>query len=149
MRALRRFQTATPAWIARENSDGTFSMESEASDSYDEMPFYLTRAFGSRHTDPDDACDPVVNLRLVHLTDAGWLRGIEWNLEQGRQTGRDPADGEVQTIEEHWRAYLAGMFTPSPCWCAHDCCGHRHGSASVTHLGGAVFLVEVATSRNY
>jgi hypothetical protein len=145
MFALNDFATASPAYIAHEEKDGTFTLEPEANGE----AYWLTRAYGTRHTDPSDACDPVTTTRIVQLTDEGWLRGIVWNLEQGPQDNRPTEDGEPLTIEEDWRLYLKETFTPSRCWCSHDCCGHRHGYASVTHLGGAVFCIEVRTSRNY
>lgn len=61
-----------------------------------------------------------------------------------------PRRGEGPVSVEHYAAdYLADYFQPDRCWCSHDYCGHRHGSADARHIAGALFIVTVGTSRNY
>lgn len=44
---------------------------------------------------------------------------------------------------------IARFFTPSPCGCEGDCCGHRHGHASYEWLTMNRVEMQVCTARNY
>jgi hypothetical protein len=116
------------------------------------LPDWRTVAFEilastALHTDRGDPCDPVLTTCVVRFTAEGWLAMLSRALRGDACPSADcPA---TPRIEDHARAWLAEAFTPGPCSCAHDCCGHRHGWAEVRHLGGAIFVVAIQTTRNF
>lgn len=76
--------------------------------------------------DPEDMCEPTVTKMLVKV-----LR----------------LDG-LQDRKEMVRTLIKG-FSPPSCSCEHDCCGHRHGYASVELLTPDTAVINIHTSRNY
>lgn len=90
-----------------------------------------------------DYCEPQTVTHVIQMTDEGWLSGISDSIA-GPKRGLPALSIEAALIE-----HIRGLYTPSRCYCEHDCCGHRHGYAEVQHIGGAKFMIQVHTSRNY
>jgi len=82
------------------------------------------------HTDEDDLCDPTKQVFLVGINHVG----------NGEGGGLD-----IRGIS----GLLSRGMSPSPCHCERDCCGHRHGYASVEFMRMDTAIVTVFTSKNY
>jgi len=73
----------------------------------------------------DDPCDPLSYRVLVKYKDA-----------QGIKDKRD-------------LPRLLALAFAHGCHCEHDCCGHRHGGATIKILSKKYALATVHSSRNY
>jgi hypothetical protein len=83
----------------------------------------------ARYTNDDDPCDPVSRWVLV---------GVNTVKTDGQ--GADMRD---------IGAVLCRYFQHG-CHCDHDCCGHRHGGASVTKwISMDTVQIKTYSSRNY
>ena len=103
-------------------------------------PHYATQKYGGyrsgyarliaesivEHTDLDDMCDPTRQTIIVEVST------------------------DQPTTYKHVVEMLFHSFSPSPCYCEHDCCGHRFGGASeVRMLSFDRWEIVITTSRNY
>ncbi len=98
---------------------------------------FKTLAVGYDHTDPMDACDPVTTTRTLQI-------GTDWYAKRIVGAIYDQVSVEAEIIEA-----LREYFQPNRCHCAYDCCGCRTGYSVAKHVAGAVFIVQIKTSRNY
>lgn len=100
--------------------------------------YFEVLARGSVHTDPEDMCDPRIDTHVLRVRDQFYARWLREAL--------DNKDSVEDVIEDA----ITSMFAPAThCYHEHDCCGCRTGSFKVTKLGGAVFMAQAFTSRNY
>ena len=111
------------AWSYSDNQPHYTSREPE--EGYKSIMFKTICRNEEIFTDPEDPCDPTLQKLLVEYKDA-----------QGMVSKRD----KERTIA---RYYTHG------CHCEGDCCGHRHGGATVEIISDKYALVEVYSSRNY
>lgn len=100
-------------------------------------------ARGTVAHDEEDPCDPLTNTYVLQITSEGWVRGLSGSIWEAKNGKPD------MSVERFLMDAMRGVFTPARCGCSYDCCGHRHGYCDVQHLGGALFVVQVHTSRNY
>ena len=77
-------------------------------------------------TDEDDYCEPLAQTFFVDVL---------------------TANGDLD--ERDMKALIARGLTPERCYCEHDCCGHRHGYATVELLTMQTARATVYTSCNY
>lgn len=113
-----------------------------------EPSFYRTLARGSVDTDPEDMCEPLVVTHVVQITAWGYARAL--NAILTAPIHDDEPDTERRGVEHYIEDTLANFLAP-PTHCYHDwdCCGCRTGSFTAKHIGGAVFLCQASSSRNF
>lgn len=121
-----------------------FATAPDAEDLYGEANFCRTLSHAAIHARDDDPCDPILTTRVVQITDEAYAmslaRAIRWSK----------AYEESRSVEEEIMSTLESFYAP-PTHCYHDwdCCGCRTGSFTAKHIGGAVFICQSQTSRNY
>lgn len=131
---LQDFETAAAAWQMDYD---------DLIEEHDKDPWQVIST-GIRHHDPhEDPCDPVTVTRVVQMTDAGFARVLASAMIDARNGYPD------MSVEQAAIGALRDVYQPTPCHCSYDCCGHRNGWAEVQHIGGALFIVQTHTSRNY
>lgn len=118
------------------------------SDIWREPDFCRVLSFGEKQVGTDDdITDPILTTRVVQITELGYARALRDTL-----TFRAEPDekGRVHSVEDYIADALAAHYAP-PTHCFHDwdCCGCRTGGFTARHIGGAVFLCQSHTSRNY
>lgn len=143
---LRHFETATPAYNI--GDDGKIASELDRHDTITDhrtgKALMICTASGVRHTDIEDACDPVEVTRVMQATGDGWAWALAQAISEAAE-GEKPGMSPEAVITN----MLRSIHTPQRCGCSYDCCGHRSGYCDVTHIGGAFFVVRTHTSRNY
>lgn len=132
--SLNFFDTARPAFIWREApatyGEGEFHIQNP-------MSGWIRLSYGCLHLDPEDPCDPISTTIVVQAGDELYARLIADAIANGT------------SVEAEGEAWLIDTVQPSRCYCAHDCCGHRHGRATAKHLTGAIFVAQIHEARNY
>lgn len=104
---------------------------------------FETFASGTVHHADDDACDPTTVTKVVKITD----RMFRWGMAENLANSDAPTG--PRRIEDYVAAYLADLHAQPSCGCEYDCCGHRSGHADAYHIAGALYCVQIHTSRNY
>ena len=115
---------------------------------WDEPSFYRRLAHGTVDTDPEDMCEPLVVTHVVQITAWGYARALNRILTAPIHD--DEPEAERRGVEDYIKDILGNFLAP-PTHCYHDwdCCGCRTGRLTVTHLGGAMFLCQAFSSRNF
>jgi len=105
----------------------------------DEIDGHMGKVVASAtiHTSDDDICDPTLTTLVLQVAEDVFLQAMSNALHNA---------SAIETEAEH---ILEDVYRPTPCWCSHDCCGHRHGSATAKHINGTLYCVQISTSRNY
>ncbi len=135
-------------WVIEANDIRTVADTlTPSSGSFGDPAEWRTISTTTLHTDADDPCDPTMTTKVIQMTDHGYAWAIVRAAEDAK--GEDPDDAAKISVESVIADAIHEVFQPSRCWCEHDCCGHRYGRASVRHIGGAMFLVQINTARNY
>lgn len=121
-----------------------FATAPDTEDAYGERSFCRVLSHGAIHTDDEDPCDPILTTRVVQITDAAYADSIARAFRWAK------AHAEERSIEQEIMETLENFYAP-PTHCHHDwdCCGCRTGGFTVRHVGGAVFVCQSHTSRNF
>lgn len=78
--------------------------------------------------DPDDYCEPTMQISFVKPLRLHSEDGMTW---------------------DDLRGLIERAMSPAPCWCEHDCCGHRHGWSTAELLSLDCIRVTTHTARNF